>query len=305
MSNTEFLPTSLNEYVGQEDMKRRLRVYIEASQAMVKPLPHVLLTASPGQGKTALARVLANEVQDPLCIFDIAKMTPAQFTQAMTQFPGGVLFLDEVHLAKKPQQDQLLTVMEEGYMATPYGPVEIGWLTVIAATTEPEKLSTAFISRFPIRPEFAPYTDKEAAHIVQQMARRAELTIPEEVALGLGKAAAGTPRMARDLVIAYRALAHGGQRVSIEQVLDLVGVDQEGLSEKHLQYLKILRQMGFAGENIICARLRANPAVVRDLERVLLDRELIALTPKGRTLTAAGIARAAGKQAQQQYRRSA
>ena len=290
------LPTRFDDYVGQDEIKRRLGVYIEEAKAKNTSLPHVLLTATPGQGKTALAHVIATELGDPLTVFDITHVQgPQQFLAQMRRFRGGCLFVDEIHRGKPHQLEGLLTLMEEGYIGTPGGGrLEVKWLTVIAATTNPEKMdknAPALRSRFPIQPEFVPYTDEEATDIVVGMARRGGVEIPTQVAEGLGRAAAGTPRMARNLVMAYRALTQSHQP-GVDEVLDLVGIDSEGLGRDHGRYLEVLYKLdGLAGEANIRNMMQVAPEALKDIERVLFRKELITFTPRGRALTGDGWAK--------------
>jgi Holliday junction DNA helicase RuvB len=300
MSNTEmYRPQGFDSYIGQAALKRTLSVYINSctQPGRARPLPHIMLEGGPGMGKTSLAYLVAAAVDDPIINIDLAQMSPQKFISMLRRFGGGILFLDEIHRASKAQLEMLLKLMDEGFVPLPGGGrLTLGWLTIIAATTEPEKLPAALMQRFTIHPEFEDYTDEEAAQIVAQMARLGGVEIPADVCEALGHACAGTPRLARDLVMAHEALSYQ-MEPSVEDVLTLVGVDSEGLSSRHINYLKALDQMdGLAGERPLMACLQVSQGMLRDLERTLLKRKMITLTSRGRAITSLGDTRARGAQ---------
>lgn len=290
--NDEYRPASLDAYVGQQAIKDKLRPRIAQAWAECKPLPHILLTGESGGGKTTLAKLIAQEVSEPFTVIDLSKMTEAQFVSFIRRFEGGVLFIDELHRAKADKQEMLLTLMEEGQVTTSYGgTIPVDWLTVIAATTEKQKLLPTIVNRFPVRLELAPYTDDEMIETVRRMT-----DLPESDCITLGRAAAGNPRSARDLVQAYLALGYVTDEDKAGHALRLVGVEEDGLTEDHLRYLRALDQLeGQAGEIPLCNRLRCHSSQLLTLERLLIDRGLVTLTKGGRAITAEGDRRLRGE----------
>jgi holliday junction DNA helicase RuvB len=286
-----YKPQTLDDYIGQTELKRRLKIYMDAARATDQPLPHVLLAAHPGYGKSSLAILIAKYLEDPIFVVDLAGMSDTQFSAFWRRFPGGIVFLDEIHRATKKQLESLLTLLEDNYLASPSGyPIETPWLTAILATTEPERLPKALIERCQIAPEFSEYTDAEATQIVTQAAGRAGLVMPELVACGLGRASAGTPRLAVKLVKAYGALSKTMEHPKLEDVLDLCELDTDGLSKKHYAYLSALDRLdGLAGEKPLMNVLGLSSAsALADLERVLVKRDMMTYTARGRALLPAG-----------------
>lgn len=286
----QYTPRSFDEYVGQAELKRRLLVYLDAAMAQDEPMAHVLLASPPGYGKTTLATLICKYLNDPLFVVDIAAMSDQQWLSFFRRFPGGVLFFDEAHRASKKQLTGLLTLLEDGYIASPSGyPIEPPWFSAIFATTEADKLPEPLIERCQFRPQFVEYTDDEATQIVRQGGQSVKLDIPEDIAKGLGRAAAGCPRQAVRLVKAYRALSFKSTP-TLEAVLDLCEVDQDGLSDIHYQYLRALDKMdGIAGENPLMRVLRLNSTTaLANIEIPLVKRNMITYTPKGRALLPAG-----------------
>jgi Holliday junction resolvasome RuvABC ATP-dependent DNA helicase subunit len=154
-----------------------------------------------------------------------------------------------------------------------------------------------------LRLELDPYSDEEMAQIVQGMAFDLEAEISPEEAKALGMAAGGIPRSARDLVRAWRALSFQGTP-TVEGALLLTGREFDGLTEGHLAYLKALDKLeGHGGERVLCSLLRVHPQHLNSLERLLVTRGLISLTPTGRVLTGAGDARMRGAKEERSFRR--
>lgn len=291
MTQEDFLrPGQWDEYVGQAALKERLSIHIESAIARVARLEHILLIGPPGCGKTSLARVVANAVGSHF----LSLKCPIQqrlLIQTVRSFRG-VLFLDEIHLMPKAQQHDLLLLIEDGYLQLPSGQrIETdNWLSVIGATTEPKELIAPLLERFPVQPPFDEYTEEDMATIVIQMGKRSGITLPEDMALELGRAAGGVPRAAGSLVIMTRDLAIRLKELpTVTQVLDASRVTSNGLSENHLRYLRVLADMGgVAGLEPLGNHLRLPKAILMNLERLLVKQNLIIYTKQGRELTSAG-----------------
>jgi len=234
-SNDESVkPPTWFEFVGQELLKERLMVHIKAAVIGKRPLEHVLLSGPPGSGKTTLANLIP-----PALYFDCPRLTLNGVGLDRKQlidrvcppdFRGGVLIIDEIHAMAKKDQEFLLDLLGRGYL----GNMHFGWITVIGATTERDAIITPLVDRFPLKPEFEPYTDEELGLIVQGMAERIDLDMTTETAQDLGRACGGIPSNAKQFVFAYRALlSTSGKIPEASQVLDLCQVDPDGLPQLH------------------------------------------------------------------------
>lgn len=291
MSETLLGPTEWDQFVGQERLKRRLQVHIQAAVHGKRELEHVLLAGPPGFGKTTLSTLIADSLCDRLKTL-VMPMSRKALIYELAAFPGGVMFLDEIHAMTKRDQELLLPVMDRGIVVDERGrEYAVGWITIVAATTERDKLIGPLHDRFTIRPDFVPYTDDELRQIVSLMAYQADVDLTGEAAVALGKAAGGIPRTARQFVFAARDLASTfGRDPTVEEILDLCETDAEGLTTIHVRYLEILsEQRGQAGQKTIEALLRVPAAYIQELERLLLQRGLIEYTPSGRKLTPEGV----------------
>lgn len=290
------------DFVGQPLLKERLEVHIAAAMHDQRPLEHVLLTGPLGSGKTSMARLIAARCHDPILELTMP-IDRKTLIREFDNWTGGILFLDEIHAQK--DQEMLLPLLTEGYILDAQGRKhQRGWLTVVAATTERDKVIKTLYSRFSITPEFEPYSDVELGLIVTRMAIQAEVALDQETAVALGRASGGIPRNAEHLVLAARALQVTGRPVTTGTILEFCQTDPDGLTVLHKRHLDILHDQGDrASEKTLCTLLDLSGVAVRDLERLLLHKKFITYTPTGRTLTALGRAKQAGREAQEYQRR--
>lgn len=294
----EMRPQVWADFIGQDALKARLDVHIQSAVARVAPLDHVLLTGPPGFGKTSLATIIANNLGDPLDTITVGVGTKARdFIEFFKRVDYGCVLVDEIHSAGREIQEHLQTLLLDKYIAvSAHSKIHIPRLTVIGATTEPEKILAPLHDRFIIHPVFAPYSEAEMATIVARMAVKADVVITEGTARALGRAAGGTPRNARSMVFVTRDLTlRLGREPSVAEILDLCQVDPDGLTHQHMRYLKCIDQAGgVAGLKTISSHLRLHESILRDLERVLVSHNLITFSAGGRELTRAGHMKASG-----------
>lgn len=288
--NTDTLrPTSLDEYIGQERMKRRLMVRIQAAVNEVRPLGHILLCAPPGAGKTSLARLIADLVDDPMMAMTMPVRESA-LRDAIADFQG-VLFLDEVHALPAKVQEMLLPVLEFGELHMPNGDViKNTWLTIVAATTERHMVLPALYRRFEFSPQYEPYTAHQCSAIASSMAHKAGIELSPAILDSIGMAAGGAPHAVGKLVKAAASLisVYEGEP-TIEEILDLCGTSADGLTDSHIEYLTALHKLkGTAGQDRIASMIGFKTSICTELERLLMDRGFITFGGKGRELTAAG-----------------
>lgn len=287
-------PICLAEFVGQEGLINRLTIHANAALAEIRPMEHTLLAGPPGSGKTALAHLIADLLGDELETL-IMPVSEQALKGAVTGH-NGVLFLDEAHAASSRQQEALLPLLEFGYIQAKSGyRIEAGFLTIVAATTEPEKIIQPLYDRFKIKPMFEEYTEEEMGLIVRGMAVKANLNISEEDADILGKATGGTPRNGGEFVLSGKALEQDlGRTPSADEILEFCDVDRDGLTRRHYMYLEALEKFGGCrGVKAIANVTRFSDNMCTDLERLLFKLDLITYGNTGRELLSAGYAKVA------------
>lgn len=308
---TEDLLEELEDYIGQEPLKRQLMVYVNSAKMRGASLPHILLASGyPGVGKTTMARLLAKlmgvKIVELVPPFKIDTLVNA----AENLDDRDILFIDEIHkLADSGARgaEILLKVLEDHVAYLPDGTVvQLANITVVGATTEPDKLPEPVLDRFKVKPYFQPYSLEELGRIAITFAfkRRAEDLITDDLAYAIADASRNTPRIIDEMVMAARDLALlYGRPATPKELLEFLEVEPDGLTRTHIHYLTAMRQY-FAreardgsieyivGEAAIQQILRETKQGVGRIERFLVERGLLDRTPRGRRLTAAGIARA-------------
>jgi len=241
-------------FIGQERIKTQVEPFIREEK-----FPHVLLTGDPGLGKSHFARWLAWRRNKP----SFEHLAPVK-TQDLP--PYGILLLDEVH--RQSKVENLFPVMDKGI------------LTIVAATTKPDKLDSAFRSRFLIHLRLRPYSTEEMIRIITYMAGGPVSSLDI-----LASAAAGNPRTAEKIV----ATAKGLDTWDAERVLEAVRIKGDGLNDNHFDYLQALDKIGRpAGVRQILDFAWLSEGDVRSVERTLVERGFIELTSSGRKLTMRG-----------------
>lgn len=283
-------PHDWDEFVGQGALKERLIRVIDASMKDFRPPPHMLIVAPPGYGKTTLARIIAKRLGAKFEVLTMPVGIEVLVRLLIQDEFDGVLLLDEIHRGTARQQEDLLTLIEGNYIQYLGEKYQVGYLTVIGATTEPKKLIKPLVDRFPLKPTIDPYTEADMHKILRGMVQRIGYEMDEETADKLARATAGTPRRARDMAFAARDLEIvNGKVPTAEEILDHLRVDEDGLGVEHWRYLSALSKLGGrAGLRPLASLMGENDAVVEEIEQLLLDRDFITLTDRGRALRGEG-----------------
>lgn len=286
MPDNTLTPQSWEAFVGQEKLKRRLQIKIDAALERMEPLGHILFHSSPGAGKSSIGMLIAQQLGVGFTTVDMPIKIKA--LNKLLMETDGVLMLDETHRLKKSDQENLLPVLWKGIVQFDNGkqvklPPRV---TIIGATTEIQSIIKPLRDRFHYVAKFDPYTDEDMAKIVTRMATRVDLTPTTEECKALGRASAGTPRQARNLILTARDIG----TCDPSQVLETAGITFDGLTEDHTEYLFALDQMGQRAGVDNLSNLTGQPKdMIIELEKLLVLKGLILYTAKGRELTVEGM----------------
>lgn len=272
-----------DHFIGQTTAVTQIQTAIDACLERGTILPHTLLIAPPGVGKTRLAKRIARELGAPFT--ELAMPAPRDELTRRMLYHYGVFLLDEVHQADRKTLDGLLSFLSDGVIR--HGRlVEVNErLTLVAATTDPQKLPDAFRSRFRLEPTFTDYSDNEIAEILRFTGNERDIALPDDIVVGLAAASLGNPRQAISLMETFVDLTTVRGEVTARDVLMHRGYSSKGLRPDHMQYLEALKKQGGTASQATLSQMVFLPSgAMRWIERDLLRLGLISISTSGREL---------------------
>jgi Holliday junction DNA helicase RuvB len=297
-------PKTLDEYVGQEEMKRNLRVFIEAARGRSEALDHVLFHGSPGLGKTSLAHIIANELGVNIKstsgpVIEKSGDLAAILTSLQ---PKDVLFIDEIHRLNHVVEEILYPAMEDYELDIIIGQgpsartmkIPLPPFTLAGATTRTGLLTPPLRDRFGVVLRVDFYKPGDLQKIIVRSASLLEIPIKEAGAFEIAKRARGTPRVANRLLRRVRDFAEVEADGIITQevasrALDMLEVDDKGLDkmDRHIM-LTIMEKFdgGPIGLGSLSAAVSEEKDTLEDVyEPFLIQKGFIKRTPQGRVAT--------------------
>lgn len=303
MDNT-IRPESIDEYIGQEDVKENIRVFVEAAKLRHEPLDHVLLYGPPGLGKTTLAFIIAHEMGTNIKTASGPSIEKSGDLAAILSSlePGDVLFVDEIHRMPRYIEEILYPAMEDFSLDIIVGSegnsrnikIDLPPFTLVGATTRAGDLSAPLRDRFGITSKLQFYTVEELTDIIKRTARVLGVVIDDKAARELAKRSRGTPRIANRLFKRVRdfALVDGDGAVDLaitEKALERLKVDKMGLDHTdHELLLAIIERFngGPVGVEALSSSIGEEVTTIEDVyEPYLLQTGLLKRTSRGRIAT--------------------
>lgn len=297
-------PASLDDFIGQDELRANLRVFIQAARERKKSLDHTLFYGNPGLGKTTLAQIIASELGVNLvCTSGPVLERGGDLAAILTSLSrNDILFVDEIHRMPVQVEEILYPALEDFKLDLVIGQgpaartvkIDLEPFTLAGATTRMGLISSPLRDRFGIIARLEYYTPEDLARIVLRSAKILNAEITPEGAIEIGRRARGTPRIANRLLRRVRDFAtiHGQGLITAEQAsaaLSRLDVDEQGLDEMDRKLLEIIIRNydgGPVGIKTLAVACSEEPRTIEDIyEPYLIQKGFIKRTPRGRVAT--------------------
>lgn len=298
-------PSAWDDYIGQEPIKKNLRILLDAAKGRNHPPEHVLFYGPPGLGKTTLAYLIAKELGAQIKVTSgpaIEKV--GDLASILTNLsPGDILFIDEIHRLNKMIEEVLYPAMESGNLNIVIGKgpgarviqLDLPPFTLVAATTRVALVSGPLRSRFSggtFRLAF--YTEEDIARIISRSAKILDIGIEPEACNLISQRSRFTPRIGNHLLKRCRDFAQISNtsitKEIVEEALQLQGIDSLGLTSSDRELLKTMIDKfggGPVGVGTIATAIMEEEATIEEVyEPYLIQIGFLERTPRGRVVTA-------------------
>tara|TARA_B100001167_G_C16774157_1_gene309733 strand:- start:5493 stop:6401 length:909 start_codon:yes stop_codon:yes gene_type:complete len=295
-------PKNLQEFIGQNKIKRSIEISLEASKMRKEPFPHIMLYGGSGLGKTTLANIIAKEFKKNMHTFLAPSIeSPAEINRTIRRIEKSeFLFIDEIHALPKKLQENLLTVITDFEVEYTRGYfVPINPFTLVGATTNLGELTEPFLSRFGFIIELEKYSYDEIAIIIGLNAEKNKIKVSADGVKKIAKVSRRNPRVAnRVLQRCYdtktvRKVKEIDTDI-VKETLEYLQIDENGLNATDIKILNALadqfdlRPTGI--KNLALALDLDQKSIEQFSEPLLVELKLLERTTRGRVLTQEGVA---------------
>ena len=294
-------PLRLCDFIGQDNLRKKLAIYIKAASNRNEPLDHCLFYGPPGLGKTTLAGIIANEMEGQIRVTSGPALERAEDLAAILSNlqPKDVLFIDEIHRLSPAVEEVLYPGMEDYSLDIIVGKgplarnirLQLPPFTLVGATTRLGLLTSPLRARFGIVEQLESYSTKDLAAIISRGSRLLDIEVSEEAANAIAGSSRGTPRVALRLLRRVRDVAEVRNIPNIDAslaraALCMLGIDSIGMDDRDRRYLHALSVLfggGPVGLSTLAAALNEESQTIEDIyEPFLIQNGFIERTPRGR-----------------------
>jgi Holliday junction DNA helicase RuvB len=297
-------PRNLDQYVGQENAVKTLKMFIDAVKNRGYASEHVLFYGPPGIGKTTLSTIIANELNGQIRVTTGAALQKTgDLAAILTNLQDNdVFFIDEIHRMPRTVEEMLYPVMEDYCLDVIIGKgpsartvrLPIPKVTIVGATTKLAYLTAPLRDRFGLLLRLDYYTDHEMVHIVLRSAELMQIPITKEAAAAIARRARRTPRIANRILKRARDVmeVHSHKKIDekvIDTLFSLLDIDEIGLTDIDIQYLMVIGdkfQNNPIGIETLSSSLSEDRRTIEEyIEPYLLQIGFVKKTSRGRVLT--------------------
>ncbi|MCI7527051.1 MAG: Holliday junction branch migration DNA helicase RuvB [Mollicutes bacterium] len=307
-TNNLFRPNLLSDFVGQDEIVSKLKIYIYSAKERNETLDHTLFYGPPGVGKTSLAFIIAHEFNSKIKVVSAPTLKTIGDLVGILSIldPGDVLFVDEIHRLDKSLEEILYSVLEDFKLNITFKNSEqvklvnfdISPFTFIGATTQIALISSPLRDRFGITFKFDYYTVEEISKIIRENTIKMGFSIDNSEAIEIAKRSRKTPRIANNLLkrIVDFTIYENSKKIT-KQILNnafaMLKIDKDGLRKEDIDILKLMfkkfKNVPISLE-VIASYIGENVNNIRDVyESYLVNEGYIERTKRGRILTSKGI----------------
>ena len=307
-TNNLFRPNLLSDFVGQDEIVNKLKIYIYSAKERNETLDHTLFYGPPGVGKTSLAFIIAHEFNSKIKVVSAPTLKTIGDLVGILSIldPGDVLFVDEIHRLDKSLEEILYSVLEDFKLNITFKNSEqvklvnfdISPFTFIGATTQIALISSPLRDRFGITFKFDYYTVEEISKIIRENTIKMGFSIDNSEAIEIAKRSRKTPRIANNLLkrIVDFTIYENSKKIT-KQILNnafaMLKIDKDGLRKEDIDILKLMykkfKNVPISLE-VIASYIGENVNNIRDVyESYLVNEGYIERTKRGRILTLKGI----------------